>query len=504
MKIEYGCQRELYIEENVAEANNSSVWNISPHTLTVEEMSLLNKGMNFIPTQPSDITDCMMDLKLFTQTVMLKVHFKSNNNVQCDSHIMTFKKPSSFTRINNAAVEVFERKCEDDIISLFTHRNLGKVFFFNLIPYEQQALKMLIHDRSIVIKSADKGSPVVPHSMCSETCSLGYRKSSRQGQPLCCYDCVLCSMGEIANQTDTSDCLKCPAGFFSNDRRDACVPKLIEFLSLQESLGCTLALVAIILAAIPLLILWIFIGNRDTPIVKANNRDLSYFLLVSLTLCFLCSLIFIGKPNNISCLMRQMAFGIFFSISVSSVLTKTIIVVIAFNATKPGSKLLKWVGSKTACAIVTCGTLIQIIICTVWLISFPPFPQLNSYSYKEKIIIECNENSIAMFYCMLGYLGFLATVSLIVAFLARKLPDSFNEAKFITFSMLVFVSVWLSFIPAYMSTKGKFVVAVEVFALLSSTAGSLSCIFFPKCYIIILRPEMNTRDYLRKRDANMG
>ncbi|CAL8334736.1 unnamed protein product [Boreogadus saida] len=139
-------------------------------------------------------------------------------------------------------------------------------------------------------------------------------------------------------------------------------------------------------------------GEISNQTIRANNSELSFLLLFSLTLCFLCSLTFIGRPSDWSCMLRQTAFGITFVLS-------------------------------------------------------------------------------------------------------RKLPDNFNEAKYITFSMLIFCAVWVAFIPAYISSPGKYAVAVEIFAILASSYGLLACIFAPKCYIILLKPEKNSRKHLMSKTS---
>nr|XP_033771561.1 vomeronasal type-2 receptor 26-like [Geotrypetes seraphini] len=363
-------------------------------------------------------------------------------------------------------------------------------------PYAPPGKDFIINETMIVWDSTFTQIP--PQSKCTRSCLPGYRKLTNKEKPICCYDCTPCPEGEISNESDMDNCIKCPEDQWSNQKRDACIPKMIHFLSYEEPLGIALTLISIFFFLSDIVVLGIFIYYRDTPIVKANNRTLSYILLISLMLCFLCSLMFIGHPNHATCVVRQTAFAMTFSVSLSSILAKTITVVIAFHATKPESMYKKWMGSHLSSSIVFFCTFFQGVTCFVWLGTAPPFPFLNMQAETGAIIIECNEGSLAAFYFVLGYLGFLASISFIIAFLARNLPESFNEARNISFSMLVFCSVWVFFIPTYLSTRGKYTVVVEIFAILTSSAGLLGCIFIPKCYIILLRPDRNNRKYLTK------
>uniref|UniRef100_A0A3B3ZPR8 G-protein coupled receptors family 3 profile domain-containing protein n=1 Tax=Periophthalmus magnuspinnatus TaxID=409849 RepID=A0A3B3ZPR8_9GOBI len=315
-----------------------------------------------------------------------------------------------------------------------------------------------VQNVGVVKKSAQRGEQLhlnedPPMSVCSKKCPLGTRRVRRKGEPECCFDCITCSEGEISNTT----------------------------------------------------VLLVFVHNRKTPIVRANNSELSFQVLLSLKLCFLCSLLFIGRPRLWTCQLRHAAFGISFVLCVSCILVKTMVVLAVFKASKPGGgSILKWFGALQQRGTVFTLTLIQAVICVTWLVTASPAPYKNTDYHNDKIVYECVIGSSVGFAVLLGYIGLLALLSFMLAFLARNLPDNFNEAKLITFSMLMFCAVWVAFVPAYVNSPGKYADAVEVFAILASSFGLLVALFGPKCYIILFRPERNTKKLIKSYFAGIS
>ncbi|XP_019200703.1 extracellular calcium-sensing receptor-like [Oreochromis niloticus] len=339
-----------------------------------------------------------------------------------------------------------------------------------------------------------------PRSVCSENCPPGTHMARKKGEPKCCFDCIPCSEGKVTNKTNSLECTSCPEDFWSNLQRDHCVPKKTEFLSYYEPLGICLTATSLLGTCICAVVLGIFIYHHRTPIIRASNSELSFQVLLSLKLCFLCSLLFIGRPRLWTCQLRHAAFGISFVLCVSCILVKTMVVLAVFKASKPGGGAsLKWFGVTQQRGTVLCLTSIQAAICTTWLVSSSPTPHKNTQYQNDKIVYECAVGSTVGFAVLLGYIGILAFLSFLIAFLARNLPDSFNEAKLITFSMLIFCAVWVAFVPVYISSPGNYADAVEVFAILASSFGLLITLFGPKCYIILLRPELNTKKAIMGR-----
>lgn len=159
---------------------------------------------------------------------------------------------------------------------------------------------------------------------------------------------------------DSLECSRCSRDMWPNEARDLCIPKTIEFLSYHDVMGAVLCAVCVLGACFSLLILIIFFAYKHTPLVRANNMELSFLLLLFLAVCFIIGLLFIGEPSDWLCRVRYPAFGISFALCISCLLAKTVVVLMAFRSTLPGRNIMIWFGPRQQRASVLMGTAVQV------------------------------------------------------------------------------------------------------------------------------------------------
>nr|XP_001504197.1 G-protein coupled receptor family C group 6 member A [Equus caballus]XP_008516180.1 PREDICTED: G-protein coupled receptor family C group 6 member A isoform X1 [Equus przewalskii] len=334
-------------------------------------------------------------------------------------------------------------------------------------------------------------------SKCSKECSPGQMKKTTKSQHICCYECVDCPENHYSNQTDMDHCLLCNnETHWAPVRSTVCFEKEVEYLSWNDSLAILLMALSLLGIMFVLAIGIIFTRNLNTPVVKSSGGlTVCYVILLCHFLNFANTGFFVGEPQDFTCKTRQTLFGVSFTLCISCILMKSLKILLAFSFDPKLQNFLKCL-YKPIPIIFTC-TGIQVVICTLWVILAAPTVEEN-VSLPRVIILECEEGSVLAFGTMLGYIAILAFICFIFAFKGRKLPENYNEAKFITFGMLIYFIAWIIFIPVYATTFGKYLPAVEIIVILISNYGILCCMFFPKCYVILCKQETNTKSAFLK------
>ena len=171
---------EEYTENNVV--------NLSKHKLTVEELHLLSKGMNFCPT-PLDLDpgDQRSDLDRFHRSLRLIAKFE-NSPTEISDLLTTeqqnhssyafespkFKKKSSY---NPPGPPALEAMILTNKIALHKRPEQKLPKLTNISRGERLAIKNLTNNPHIIIKPADKGSAVVVMNR-EDYISEGYRQLS--------------------------------------------------------------------------------------------------------------------------------------------------------------------------------------------------------------------------------------------------------------------------------------------------------------------------------------
>ena len=153
------CGRELQFarEDNVKE-----VVNLSSKRLSQPQLSILQKGLKFVPTKTDiDFSKLLTDLQLWERRMRLKEYFyDTDDNSEAVEKGDKFKLKKKITWTPREGrdkwLDQYIKEVKDDII-----RGLRRDFSKNITRSEEEAIRQLFHDNSIVIRPADKGSGIV-------------------------------------------------------------------------------------------------------------------------------------------------------------------------------------------------------------------------------------------------------------------------------------------------------------------------------------------------------
>ncbi|XP_030641189.1 G-protein coupled receptor family C group 6 member A [Chanos chanos] len=377
-------------------------------------------------------------------------------------------------------------------ISLW-NMSMGKVQTINIVAvyYMQNG------SFALVSQEAKESMAVLENvvSRCSDNCEPGQFKKTAEGQHTCCYECINCTENHYTNATDMDLCLACNTETEWADMGSSkCNTKTLMFFTWRDGFAVVLLTSSGLGILLVLLIAALFVWHRQSPVVKAAGGPLCYIILLSLIGSFVSAVLFVGRPSDLQCKTRQVLFGLSFTLCVSCILVKSLKILLAFQMNPELRDLLRKL-FKPYVIIFICVSL-QVVTCTLWLLMNSP--RSRHLPLSKVILAECGEGSYTAFGVMLAYIAALALVCFGFAFKGRKLPEKYNDAKFITFGMLIYLISWVIFVPVYVTTTGKYLPAVEMVVILISNYGILSCHFFPKCYVILFKKEHNTKDAFLK------
>ncbi|XP_042356743.1 G-protein coupled receptor family C group 6 member A-like [Plectropomus leopardus] len=339
-----------------------------------------------------------------------------------------------------------------------------------------------------------KNMMVMVHN-CSKMCKPGQELKRQRKQ--CCGDCVPCADGEFS-AGNGEECKRCDPEKYSTPQRDRCLDKTAEYLEWSDPFVIFLSCLEVLGIIVTIVLAILFTVYRNTPIVKAVGGYLCFLELFSLLACFCLTFSFAGVPTAASCMVGLPLFGIVFSLCISCILANLLQILAGFSFNLTTGSWIKKLNQPVLVVTIVSG--IQLALCVPWMLFFPPYP---TESKSSKTVLKlCDKGSIGFFIAMLGYNAFLALICFLFAFKGKQLPDLYKNASLVTVSMLLFLIVWIFFIPIYIEMFGKYKRAIESTAILISSYSILGCHLAPKCYIMVFRKKINNESaitaYIRR------
>lgn len=351
-----------------------------------------------------------------------------------------------------------------------------------------------LHLHEKIIWNNQNGRP--PKSECSEQCSAGTRKSTTSP---CCWRCFPCPRGTVNTIPGAESCVECPREKRSNEAKTACVDLPLANLSYSSAGGISILAFSVVGIIVALFSFAVFCKFWNTPIVKACNRELSLALLAVIISLLSIALVNLFEPTSTICKIIYPWRFLTYNLCLSIVLVKVLGISFAFKVPAVTTEVLGFAISsltnRMQAVIVITLHILLLFILLPWFLLDPPVITQHIYP-EQSTFIECKAYNLSsgktLFMLTTTFIFVQMLLSAFCSFRVRNIPENFSEAKRIAFSLYILLFSILAYYPIEFSTHGWYVTVVDCVTSLLSAYGFLCCVFLPKMYILIFRPELNT------------
>ncbi|XP_054165125.1 metabotropic glutamate receptor 3-like, partial [Oppia nitens] len=332
--------------------------------------------------------------------------------------------------------------------------------------------------------------PHFPRSFCSEPCRSGQAKLQLEGDT-CCWLCTNCSTYQYL--ADEYHCEDCPLGTLPSNSKTRCLSIEEAYLSYTDwwAIGImAFAILGMTITAFIILVFWLY---SSTPIIKAAGRELSYLLLAGILLSFSMTFVIVSKPSAWTCGLTRFFLGFCYTICYSAIVTKTNRIHRIFKRRRSCTKP-KYTSPQSQLIITGLLISIEVMVNACWLFYDKP-DVTHVYPSREANVLICLGSDNTSYLVGLVYPSILIGFCTVYAFKTRKCPEGFNEARYLTFTNYTTCVIWLAFLPLFVLSTSTVIRSVTLSFLLSlSGAVQIACLFVPKVYIALLKPEKNTKE----------
>lgn len=272
--------------------------------------------------------------------------------------------------------------------------------------------------------------------------------------------------------------------------------KYLDWADVESMVAVAFSCVGILITSF---VTFVFIQYRDTPVVKSSSRELCYIILAGIFLGYICPFTLIARPTVASCYLQRLLVGLSSAMCYSALVTKTnrIARILAGSKKKICTRKPRFMSAWAQVVIAFMLISVQLTLEITLIILEPPEP-VKSYPSIREVYLICNTSNVGMV-APLGYNGLLIMSCTYYAFKTRNVPANFNEAKYIAFTMYTTCIIWLAFVPIYFGSNYKII--TTSFSVSLSVTVALGCMFTPKMYIIIAKPERNVRSAFTTSDV---